>query len=174
LPATKIYVENLASNYFKNAASADALAKTDVRYGVEVYHEWNQDNPNKNLPWGEIWLNCSARSTNFGWATFESYVLFAQPKIGIHLGEGIGAYLRGDITSSNKEGSDYSFLNVADYGVGIKFEPWRKMGKLNDLLRKFKMYVEILGVSYLKDPPADPSKVVSSDVRFGIDFSYGR
>jgi hypothetical protein len=36
------------------------------------------------------------------------------------------------------------------------------------------MFAEVLGVSYLKDEPTDLNNKVDSDVRFGIEFSYGR
>ncbi|MFA6548760.1 MAG: hypothetical protein WCT39_02345, partial [Candidatus Margulisiibacteriota bacterium] len=101
------------------------------------------------------------------------YVAFAQPKLGIHLADGIRPYLRADIITSGKSGSSYAFMNISDYGVGIRFEPWRKPGAPDDLLKKFKMYAEVLGVSYLKDDPV-PAKKVSTDVRFGVEFSYGR
>ena len=172
----KVYVESLQPTYWQGAASAESagLATTDLRYGLEVWHEWNLDNVNENLPWGELWTNFAWRTTNFGWEDFNSYIFYFQPKFGRHLGNGIEAYLKADLTISGKSGASYSFLNTAAYGVGIRVEPWRMSGQANDLFKKFKMYAEILGVSYLKDQPTDPNKVVSSDVRFGIDFSYGR
>jgi len=172
----KIYGETLTSYYLKGSAAAEAdnLKKTDNRYGLDLWYEWNLDNRDVTLPWGEIWGNLSYRQTNFGWEDFNNYVLMLQPKLGRHIGNGIEPYLRADITLSGKEGPNYYFLNVADYGVGIRLEPWRNSSEVNDLLRKFKMFIEVLGVSYLKDKPADPTKQVASDVRFGIDFSYGR
>lgn len=172
----KIFVEDLSASYLKNAASAEGLSNTDLRAGIDVWHEWNLDNPDEKLPWGEMWLNWSYRDTNFGWDPngFKSYVFLFQPKIGRHLGTGIEAYLRGDLTLSGREGPDYYFLNVADYGFGLRLEPWRSTSSLNDLLRKLKLYLEVLGVSYLKDKPTDSTKQVASDVRFGIDCSYGR
>jgi len=169
----KIFAESLSASYFKNAASAEAanLKTTDTRYGLEIWHEWNLDKADESLPWGELWANLSARSTNFSTRESNNYVLYFQPKIGRHLGNGIGVYLRADIAYSDLD--DY-WLNVADYGVGIRFEPWRKSGGENDIFRKFKMFAEVLGVSYLKDKPEDPKKEVDMDVRFGIDFSFGR
>ncbi len=155
------------------AAAAANLSTSDTRYGLDLWHEWNLDDPDESLPWAELWANLSERRTNFGWEDFNNYVLFFQPKFGKHLGRGIEIYLRGDLTSSGKSGPSYSFLNVADYGAGVRFEPWRK-AEANDFLKKFKMFVEVLGVSYLKDQPALPSRTVSSDVRFGVEFSYGR
>ena len=176
IPNVKIYVEALNATYLKNAASAESagLAKTDTRYGIEVWHEWNLDNPKLDLPWAEIWSKADYRTTNFGWEDFTAGVVYLQAKLGRHLGRGVEPYLRFDCTYSTKSGPDYSFLNIADYGVGIRFEPFRAMLGKNDFMRKFKMFVELVSVSYLKDKPTDPSKQVSSDMRFGIDFSFGR
>lgn len=174
----KIFAERLSSSYLKNAASAEAanLAKIDTRYGVDLWHEWNLDNPIESVPWGELWANLSYRTTNFGWESggFKDYIFYFQPKVGRHLGGGVEGYLKLDLVISGKSGPDYYFLNNAAYGIGIRFEPWRQTHKEDSILKKFKMFVEILGISYLKDQPTNPSKRVSSDVRFGIDFSYGR
>lgn len=178
LNGVKIFGESLSASYLKNQASAEAagLKDQDVRYGVEIWHEWNLDDPDFGRPWAELWTNFSTRSTNFSTLESSSYVIYFQPKIGWHLGQGIEIYLRGDVTSSDRD--DY-WLNIADYGVGLRFEPWRSEGQASDLFRKFKMFAEVLGVSYLKDKPTDlappePNKEVSSDVRFGVEFSYGR
>jgi hypothetical protein len=172
----KIYYESLSAAYFKDGATADAnkLSKTDSRYGLDLWHEWNLDKLDETLPWGEIWANLSHRETNFGWEPFNDYVLYLQPKFGRHLGRGIEVYLRSDLTYSGKSGSSYSFLNIADYGAGIRFEPWRRIETANDLLRGFKMFVEALGVTYLKDKPLIATNTVSSDLRFGVEFTNGR
>jgi len=175
----RVYAEQLSASYQNGQASAEAagLAKEDKRYGIEIYREWNLDNPDIGAPWGELWTKLDWRETNFGWEDFNDYVLYLQTKFGRHLSDGIEVYLRADITASGKDTPDYYFLNIADYGVGLRFEPWRQIGKTNDLLRKFKMYAEILGVSYLRHTPEDatpPGQSVSSDVRFGVEFSYGR
>lgn len=172
----KIFYENLGSSYLKGSASAEAakLARTDQRAGFDLWHEWNLDKPDQTLPWGELWANLSYRDTNFGWEDFKSYVLYLQPKIGRHLGRGLEAYLRADIVASGKSGASYSYLNAADYGLGLRLEPWRNSADANEWLKKFKFFAEVLGVSYLKDKPANPDLNVSRDIRFGIDFSYGR
>ena len=172
----KVFTEVLQSKYFMNAASAEAagLSVNDTVYGLELYHEWNLDQADTSLPWGELWSKLMYRNTNFGWEPFNTYVLYFQPKLGIHLPGGVEPYLRADLTYSGKSGPSYSYLNVADYGVGLRIEPWRRLYEDNDFVRKFKMFVEVVGVSFLKDKPTDPNKQVSTDVRFGIDFSYGR
>lgn len=174
LPNVRVFVESLASTYLKDSVSAESLAKNDTRYGIEVWHEWNQVSPDITKPWGELWAKGDYRTTNFGWEDFTSYIIYLQPKYGIYLDEAIKTYLRSDITYSHKSGPSYSFLNIADYGVGIRFEPFRGKTQPTELLHKFNMYAEVLGVSYLKDLPAVAGNVVNSDVRFGVDFSYGR
>jgi hypothetical protein len=79
--------------------------------------------------------------------------------------------LKTDVTASNHD--DY-WLNVANTGIGIRFEPWRQMIVQDSLLKKFKMFAEFSSLTYLKDKPVDPAKQVSSDFRFGVDFSLGR
>jgi len=170
----RFYAESLNSSYFKNAASAEGLAKTDSRYGMEIWHAWNRDNPNLAAPWGELWFKGEYRQTNFGWEKFEDYVVYCQPKFGWHLTEIIDPYIRADVTMSGKSGPSYSFLNIADYGAGIRFVPLRNIGRDNDLFHTFNMFIEVLGVSYLKDAPANPANRVSSDARFGVEVSYGR
>jgi len=175
IPDLKIFVESLGAAYFKDKASAEAagLAAADTQYGLELWHEWNLDSPNMDLPWAELWSKLVYKQTNFGWESFNNYVFYFQPKFGRHLGKGVEAYVRTDVTLSGKKGVSYYFLNVADYGVGIRFEPFRKTENVNELLRKFKMFAEVLGVSYLDQAPLDPNKKVASDLRFGVDFSYG-
>ena len=172
----KIFYEQLTASYLLGGASAEAakLAKTDQRIGFDLWHEWNLDKPDENLPWGELWANLSYRDTNFGWEDFKNYIFYFQPKLGRHLGRGLAAYLRADLVASGKSGASYSFLNAADYGAGLRLEPWRSSEGTSDFLKNLKLFAEVLGVSYLKDSPADPAKNVTRDIRFGIDFSYGR
>ncbi|MCU0640694.1 MAG: hypothetical protein MUC35_01250 [Candidatus Margulisbacteria bacterium] len=173
LPDLKIYAETLSARYFKDQVSGEANRRTDTRYGFDLWHEWNLDNPDPGQFWGEVWSNLSYRSTNFSWTDFNGYLFYCQPKLGRHLGKGIEAYVKLDLTMSSK--NDY-WLNTADYGLGLRFEPWRSAFQTGEdsLLKKFKMFVEALSVSYLRDKPTDPNKTVASDFRFGIDFSYGR
>ncbi|MBI5078577.1 hypothetical protein HZB08_00955 [Candidatus Saganbacteria bacterium] len=166
----KIFAETLSSSFFKDIASGEANRRTDFRYGFDVWHEWNLDQPLDSLPWGELYANLSSRSTNFSWTDFNGYLFNFQPKVGMHLASRFEPYLRLDLTASDK--SDY-WLNLAYYGAGFRFEPWRRMEQTNEFLKKFKMFVEVLNVAYLKNQPPDAIKV-SSEVRFGVDFSYGR
>lgn len=174
IKGVKFFVESIGTTYLKNSVSAEALAKTDCRYGLEIWHEWNQEAPIPSLPWGELWAQYAYRETNFGWEEFKDKIFYFQPKMGIHLGDMIKPYLCINVTASAKEGPAYSFLNIADYGLGIRFQPFQDIGSRQDLFRKFKMFVEVVKVSYLKDKPAEANKQVSQDVRFGVEFSYGR
>ncbi|MFA6431873.1 MAG: hypothetical protein WCV91_05820 [Candidatus Margulisiibacteriota bacterium] len=167
----RYFMETLAPIYFKDAISGEANKRFDNRYGLDLWHEWNLDNPDYNNYWGEVWSNLSYRATNFGYDDFNGYLFYFQPKVGRHLGRGIEPYVKIDYTTSTK--NDY-WLNMANYGAGIRFEPWRATEKRDDFLLKFKMFAEILKVNYLKDVPSDPNKVITKDVKFGVEFSMGR
>lgn len=171
IPGVKFYYEALSASYYKNTASGEANKRSDTRYGLDLWHEWNLDAPNLDDFWGELWSNLSFRSTNFDWTDFNGYIFYFQPKLGRHLGQGVEVYLRGDLTTSDK--TSY-WLNVMDYGLGIRLEPWRETANPDEFIRKFKIFAEALSISYLKDKPTDPNKTVSSDFRVGVDFSWGR
>jgi len=171
IPDLKVFAESLSSAFLKDTASGEANRRTDTRYGLDLWHEWNLNKPDLSGNWAELWANLSFRSTNFSYTDFNSYIFYFQPKIGRHLGRGIEPYIKADMTMSSK--ADY-WLNVLDYGFGIRFEPWRETTDKDSLLKKFKMFAEVLSVAYLRDKPGDPNKTVASDVRFGVDFSYGR
>ncbi|OGC11743.1 hypothetical protein A3K48_04540 [candidate division WOR-1 bacterium RIFOXYA12_FULL_52_29] len=173
LPNVKLFVESLSATYQKNAAVAEAagLPKNDTRYGVEIWHVWNLDQPNLNDYWGELWTNLAFRTTSFTISDYNDWLFFFQPKIGRHLGRGIEPYVKADLTYSNK---NYYWQNVAAFGVGIRFEPWRNTADNESPLKKVKLFAEVLSVSYLKDKPAAAQQTVSSDIRFGIDMSIGR
>lgn len=172
IPNLRVFYESLHSSFLKNAASGEANLRDDTRYGFDLWHEWNLDKPDLNNFWGEVWANYSYRTTNFNWTDFKGTILYFQPKIGWHLGQGIEPYIKADLTTSSQ---DSYWLNVADYGFGIRFEPWRRDYPSGDsILKNFKMFAEILSVSYLKDRPTNPNSSVERDVRFGVDFSFGR
>jgi len=169
----KIFGESLSARYLMNAASAEAagLKERDTRYGIEVWHEWNLSQVDPSVPWGELWSSLSVRGSNFGTQEASTTIFYFQPRYGRHLAPGVEVYLLADLTYSDRE--DY-WLNMLDYGVGIRFAPWRSGADVYGLFRNFKMFAELLGASYLKGQPVDPAKQVLTDARFGIDFSYGR
>ena len=121
--------------------------------------------------WGELWTNLSFRSTSFTSTDFNDWICYFQPKLGRHLGRGIEPYVKADLTYCNK--NNY-WQNVADYGIGIRFEPWRNTANDDSILKKMKLFAEVLAVSYLKDKPTSTQKTVSADIRFGVDLSIGR
>jgi len=167
VPKVKLFLERLTPSYQKGSGPAE----TDTQYGFDLWHEWNLDKADPNESWGELWTNLTVPTNNYAATNFNGYLFYFQPKIGRHLGRGVEPYIKADVIMSNK--TDY-WLNVATYGVGIRFEPWRGISDANELVRKFKMFAEVLSVSYLKDSPTDPNKSVGSDARLGVDFSFGR
>ena len=157
--------------------------KEDCRSGVEIWHTWNEPGPyvveNRHMLWGELWAHASYRTTNFGYDKLDNYIAYFQPKVGIYLFKffdnlSIEPYFKADVIESGKT---YSYLNNMDYGVGVRIRPFVS-GKLFgfDLqpLKKLKFFVESLAASYLKDNPREGNDFVNHDVRFGIDFDYGR
>src|SRR3989338_1566253 len=105
----KIFAESLAASFLKDRASGEANRRADLRYGLDLWHEWNLDNPDVTNYWGELWSNFSFRSTNFSYTDFNGYIIYLQPKIGKHLGRGIEPYVKLDLTYSDKP--DY-WLNI--------------------------------------------------------------
>jgi len=171
----KLYGEILTLTFLKDGdtAKANKVKTDDFRYGIDVWHEWNLQNINRNLFWGEMWGNVSYRNTNFfdpmsGMDKFQTYLGYLQLKIGRHLFGGVRPYAAGYLTTS---GNPQPWLNSFYYGLGIRMEPFREQENAPEILRKFKMFVEGLKISWLADQ--DPTRP-TSDVRFGIDFTYGR
>jgi hypothetical protein len=179
----KVFYETMSASYYKDAASARAagLPERDTVFGLDLYYEWNQPRYcgdkkfNFDGPWSEIWTNLSFRQTDFYQDNFNSYIFRAQPKWGVFTGarEGVPPrfepYLAGDLVMS---GRNYSWLNRLSYGIGVRMQPFRYLtNETAAWMFKFKMFLELWGVSYLKEQPATQ---ISTDVRFGIDFSVGR
>ncbi|MCX5750361.1 MAG: hypothetical protein NT099_01620 [Candidatus Saganbacteria bacterium] len=180
--AIKLYAETLSVSYLKDTNTAAGLPTNDTRLGLDLWYEWNQkqenaDNANFDFskPWGETWTNISYRTTNFTQNNFNNVVMYAQFKNGLYLGGQKGSilfepYLRTDLNLSGK--NDF-WLNNFVYGLGMRFQPFRKTdSKINPLLYKLKIFFEVLGISYLSAKPQDGRP--NTDIRFGVDFSLGR
>ena len=172
----KFFVEALSLSILNDQATADRdkVHTTDSRIGVDVWHEWNLKDIDPNVPWAEVWGNLVYRDTNFFAEAnnfpgnqFKTYLLYLQTKWGMHLSGGIRPYLCSYLTYS---GVPKSWLNSFYYGAGLRMEPFREQKDSPDILRKFKMFVEVLGISWLKENDVRPA----SDVRFGVDFTFGR
>jgi len=171
LPDVKLFYEKLGLTFIKDeqAAIANNVKTTDTRWGMDLWHEWNLKNPNPQLLWDETWFNLSYRETDF--ATFNyyrTYLLYWQNKIGLHSVSGLRPYLATYLTSSGRSEEWYNSLY---YGLGVRVEPFLEMAEPPELLRKFKMFIEVLGISWLK---GNTSNRPSQDIRLGIDFTYGR
>lgn len=153
----------------------------DVRYGLDFYHEINQPrfydadkSVNPGEIWSEIWANLSMRSTNLYEQNFNAYVLMLETKTGIYSTDGKEfagpePYIKFDITKSSK---NYYWLNRMLYGVGVRVEPFRfQKGFPPEGLYKIKVFLEYAVVAYLDQKPATD---IPGNLRFGIDFTYGR
>jgi hypothetical protein len=164
-------------------AKLDAMPTEDVRYGFDLWHEWNQkqtfktdDAVDYEQPWAEVWSNLSYHSTNFNQKDFNAYIFNLQPKWGIYLNpadEGLTEpYVKADLIISSKTGATWDYLNRADVGLGIRFEPFRKgdPDEINPLIFKFKAFGEVLAVTYLNGVNGTRP---STDVRVGLDFTLG-
>lgn len=169
----KLYGEILSMTFLKDGTTAknNGVKTSDVRFGVDVWHEWNLSKPNPSVNWAQVWGNVTYRETNFydplNTNKFQTYVGYMQLKIGRHMGT-IKPYLAGYLTSS---GNPLPWLNSLYYGLGLRMEPFRGDETAPELLRTFNMYVEALNISWLADQ--DPTRP-NTDTRFGIEFTYGR
>lgn len=172
----KIFAEALRLTILndQSIADRDRVKLNDARFGLDAWHEWNLKEIDPKVPWAEVWGNLSYRQTNFIAEAnnfpnnqFNTYLLYLQTKWGMHLGGGIRPYLCSYLTYS---GASKSWLNSFFYGIGLRMEPFREQNDPPEILRKFKMFVEVLGVSWLKENEGRPI----SDLRFGIDFTFGR
>lgn len=177
----KIYGEILSLSFLKGdeIAKANKVKTDDFRYGIDIWHEWNLNNIDRKYFWAEMWGRIDYRNTNFVDPTnkyadgtsmdkFQTYVGSMQLKIGRHLMGGVRPYIAGYYTTS---GSKAVWLNSLYYGLGLRMEPFRDQEDAPVLLRKFKMFVEALKITWLGDK--DPSRP-TSDFKFGVEFTYGR
>lgn len=171
LPDVKLFYEKLGLSFLKDeqTAIANSVKTTDTRWGLDLWHEWNLKNPNPELLWDETWFNLSYRETDFATFNFyRTYLLYWQNKIGLHSSMGLRPYIATYLTSSGRSEEWYNSLY---YGLGIRVEPFLEMSEPPEILRKFKMFIEVLGISWLK---GNTTNRPSQDVRLGIDFTYGR
>lgn len=179
----KVFYESLTVSYLKDETTIAALGRPnqDVLYGLDLYYEWNQprykgyDQYTFGKPWSEVWANLAFHQTNFYQSDFNSYILRLEPKWGLYLWGNaknpprLEPYLASYLTMS---GRNYTWLNRVAYGLGFRVQPFRYIDKdVMPWMFKFKMFFEVLGLSYLKEQPATN---VSSDIRLGIDFTIGR
>jgi hypothetical protein len=75
------------------------------------------------------------------------------------------------VTYLTTAGRDDDWYNSLYYGLGVRMEPFLEMEAPPEILRKFKMFIEVLGISWLK---GNTTSRPTQDIRFGIDFTYGR
>ncbi len=182
----RIFAELLSISYYSQAdiPEGEGRPTTDSRVGLDLWHEWNQFNPdnptlmpNPSVPWAELWSNLSFRTTDFQEEEFSDYIFYYQQKIGVQsdvgdTGVSLEPYLRFDLTMSGK---DYDWLNHFDYGAGLRVRPFKSgnfFGSNLPWLSKLKVFAEIMAISWTKGKDLDERP--DNDFRFGIDFTFGR
>lgn len=172
----KIFVETLSLSMLSDQSTAtrDKVKTTDNRIGMDVWHEWNLKEINYGVPWAEIWGNLSyrqsnfiAEANNFPGNSYNTYLLYLQTKWGMHLAGGVRPYLCSYLTYS---GASKSWLNNLYYGAGLRVEPFREQKDPPEILRKFKMFIEVLGIAWLKENDGRPQ----NELCFGVDLTFGR
>jgi len=182
----KLFIESMQASWLQDDATARSnnIPTEDVRWGFDLWHEWNQkqvykteDQVDYGEPWSEVWSNLSYHTTNFNVQDFNGYIFNLQPKWGIYLNpelEGLTEpYVKADLILSSRTGPDWDFLNRADVGLGIRFEPFRKGNpdQVNPIIYKLKVFGEAVAVTYLNG--IRPAGRPASDVRVGFDFTLG-
>jgi hypothetical protein len=167
----KLFVEVMSLSFLKDEVTAqnNNVKPHDTRFGMDLWHEWNLKDINTSVPWNEMWANLSFRETNLTEPEYfnRTYLLYVRNRLGLHLTGGLRPYLVTDLTYA---GNDKAWYNSLYYGAGARVEPFREAKDSPEILRKFKMFIEILGVSWLKDKDSRPT----SDLRFGVDFTFGK
>jgi hypothetical protein len=165
----KFFAESLNLTVLNDRTTAinDKIATTDSRFGADVWHEWNLKDIDANAPWAEVWGNFSHRQTNLTNTQFDTWLVYLQTKYGSHLSGGIRPYLASYLTYS---GAPQPWYNNWYYGVGLRMEPFLEQKDPPELLRKFKMFLEVLGIAWLKEPTTRPT----AELVFGIETTFGR
>ena len=167
----KFYAETLSLSILNDPAEAAAakVKTADNRFGADFWHEWNLKDIDPKAPWAEAWGNISYYTTDFQTFDFNTYLFYLQTKYGIHLGNGVRPYLASYLTYS---GLPQSWLNNWYYGVGLRIEPFREQANPPEILRKFRMFIEVLGIAWLQENDTPPRP--NSELRFGMETTFGR
>lgn len=161
----KFFGEFLTLSFLKDATTAKTnnVETSDVRVGIDMYHEWNQTKPDKKVPWVEVWSNLSYRSTNFYQGGFKNFLYTHQQKTGMHFeDDAVQLYLRTDLTMAGRSEAWWNSLYV---GPGIQILPYKSSD--DPVLKNFRVYIEMLSIIWYKDKN---STRPNTDTRFGIDY----
>jgi hypothetical protein len=170
----KIFFESLAVEWTNEDDSnpidnPEYNNKEDLRYGIDIWHEWNQPGAdkveNRSLLFGELWASLTYRTTNFGYDDFNDWLFYFQPTVGMYSIKPFNS------VSLEPYFKAYMVNNIA-YGGGIRIRPFgsnKLLGSDFSVLRKLKFFIEVLAVSYLKE--AGP---VDHELRVGFDLNIGR
>jgi hypothetical protein len=164
----KFFLEAMTLTFIKDreTASANNVRTYDYRAGLDLWHEWNQKDPNYSAPWAEIWADLSYRATDFYQDDFSTFLLDIQHKFGVYMGI-LKPYLKIDLRMGGRE---EPWWNYIFYGGGFRFEPFRSEKEPNPWLEKFKMFFELYGIAWIKEKDSRPV----DDMKFGVEFTFGR
>ncbi|OGC03408.1 hypothetical protein A2276_00630 [candidate division WOR-1 bacterium RIFOXYA12_FULL_43_27] len=157
----KLFGEVLELSFLKDESTAktNKVPTTDKRFGLDLYHEWNQQTPDPAYPWVTVWTNLSYRTTDFYQYPdgFKTYRVSYEQRTGFYLpNKTIKPYLRTDF---NIAGKPEPWLNNILVGPGIQVEP------IAD--QKLSFYLEMLSIIWYKEPDSSRPK---SDIRFGVEY----
>ena len=83
------------------------------------------------------------------------------------MGKGIRPYVVLDLMYS---GRPEAWFNNLFYGLGLRIEPFSEQQDPPEMLKKFKMFAEVLGIAWLREADSRPG----NDLRFGVEFTIGR
>ncbi|NQU18489.1 MAG: hypothetical protein HQ564_10565 [Candidatus Saganbacteria bacterium] len=148
-----------------STAIANGVPTTDKRVGLDLYHEWNQDKIDKNIPWTDIWANISIRSTNLHQDWRHNYLLRYLQKTGWHMEDNLMPYLKAELFAS---GLTQPWWNNLQLGAGLDVAPFKD--DKESLLNKLKIYIEYTSIIWYKESDSRPQ----SDFRFGVEYRLYR
>lgn len=166
----RFYTLFLSTVYLQYQNTWSWRPKTDFRYGMEFYEEYNLYNT--NMFWTELWADASWRKTNFFVKDYNSWTLAIVPKVGIKIFQGIEfcimPYLTGEFALTQR----YEFWqNRMLAGIGIRFMPFRwNESMMNVFIKGLRLYIENLWVLNYFDDNA-PASIPDYDLRAGINYT---
>jgi len=166
----RFYTLFLNTEYLQYQKNWSWRPKTDFRYGMEFYKEYNLYNT--NFFWTELWADVSWRKTNFFVKDYNSWVFAIVPKMGVKIFPKnevcIMPYFTGEFALTQR----YEFWqNRILIGGGIRFMPFRWNGsRMNVFIKGLRLYLEYIRILNYFDDKA-PTYIPKYDLRAGINYT---